>query len=68
MVELIGFILGTAGKIMVAYTVVKVHYRVWKEHRIDEAVFQEMKRERRVALVGIAFMVVGFFMELPSRF
>ena len=42
--EFIGFTLDVIGKIMVAYTAVQVHYRFWKEHKIDERVFQIMKR------------------------
>lgn len=65
--DLVGFILSTTGEILVAYTVIQVHSRVWKEHKMNEQVFAEMRRERRVAMWGIVFMVVGFVMQLPAR-
>lgn len=66
-IELIGFILDTVGKIMVSYTAVRVHYRFWREHKIDESVFVEMKKEQRLGIVGIALIIIGFLMELPSK-
>lgn len=41
--ELLGFTLDVIGKVMVAYTAIAVHRRVWKEHKIDKAVFSAMK-------------------------
>jgi len=66
--EFIGFTIGTIGKIMVAFTAVAVHYRVWKEHQIDDKVFKEMRRERVIGVVGIALMVLGYLIEIPERF
>lgn len=65
--EFIGFTLGTIGKIMVAFTAVTVHYRVWKEHKIDNKVFREMRREWTVGVIGIGLMVVGYILEAPAR-
>lgn len=53
---------------MVAFTAVAVHYRVWKEHQIDDKVFKEMRRERGIGVVGIALMVLGDLIEIPERF
>jgi rRNA processing protein Gar1 len=64
----VGFIIEFLGALLVAYTVISVHTRVWKEHKIDEAVFKEMKRERNLGLIGIAFMVIGFILQMTARF
>jgi hypothetical protein len=66
--ELAGFILDAAGKIMVSYTVIRVHFRVWKEHQIDEKVFTAMKREQLVGIIGIALIIIGSAMQLPALF
>lgn len=65
--ELIGFTLDVIGKVMVAYTAIMVHYRFWKEHKIDEAVFELMKRERFIGIVGIICIVIGYFLQLPAK-
>lgn len=66
-VEFIGFTLDVIGKIMVAYTAIMVHYRFWKEHKIDERVFVAMKRERNIAVLGIALIVIGYILQIPSK-
>jgi len=61
--EFIGFTLDVLGKIMVAYTAIMVHFRFWKEHKIDEVVFTEMRRERIVGIIGIVFIIFGYAMQ-----
>lgn len=65
--EFIGFTLDVIGKIMVAYTAIMVHYRFWEEHKIDEAVFAIMRRERVVGVLGIIFIVIGYILQIPSK-
>lgn len=66
-IETLGFIASEVGKLLVAYTVIMVHYRVWKEHAVDEVVFHEMRKERVVGLFGIALMLSGFIIQLLFR-
>ena len=66
--ELIGFILDTLGKLMVSYTTVRVHYRFWKEHQVDEAIFKEMRREQIIGMVGIVLILVGASLEMTGKF
>lgn len=66
MLGLLGFTLHTFGEIMVGFTAIMVHHRVWKEHKIDEKVFQEMRRERQIGIVGIVLIVIGFLVEIMS--
>ena len=65
--EFIGFTLDVIGKIMVAYTAIQVHFRFFKEHRVDERVFQIMKRERVVGIIGIALIIIGFVLQIPGK-
>ena len=65
--ELLGHTLDLIGKILIAYTAIRVHFRVWKEHKIDEAVFTEMQTERRIGIIGIALIILGYLLELPSK-
>lgn len=67
MLGLIGFTLHTLGEIMVGFTVIMVHYRVWKEHKIDNRVFNEMNKERKIGIVGLILIVVGYVIELAYR-
>lgn len=65
--EVVGFTLDVAGKIMIAFTAIMVHHRFWKEHKVDDKVFMEMKRERIIGILGIVFLLAGFFLQLPSK-
>lgn len=65
--EFLGFTLDVIGKVMVAYTAVKVHYRFWKSHKIDAEVFKAMRKEQVVAFFGIVLIVLGYLLQLPSK-
>lgn len=66
--EFIGFTLGTIGKLLIAYTAVAVHYRVRKEHKIDQQVFKTMKKEQWYGFAGITLIIAGYLLEIPARF
>lgn len=65
--EFIGFTLDVIGKIMVAYTALAVHYRFWKEHKINKQVFEMMRRERYLAIIGIGLIITGYLFQIPSK-
>ena len=66
-VEFIGFTLDAIGKVMVAFTVIMVHYRVRKEHRISKRVFLAMRREQVIGIAGILFIIIGYAMQVPGK-
>lgn len=66
-IELLGATIDLVGKILIAYTAVRVHRHVWREHRIDAIVFRAMRREQVLAFVGIAAMVIGYALQLQSK-
>jgi hypothetical protein len=66
-IEFIGFTADVVGKILVAYTAIMVHYRFWKEHKIDEVVFATMKRERLIGILGVVLIIIGYLLQIPSK-
>lgn len=66
-IEFIGFTLDVIGKIMIAFTAIMVHHRVWKEHRIDKRVFLEMKREQIIGIIGILFIIIGYVLQASEK-
>jgi len=65
--EFIGFTLDVVGTVMVAFTVIMVHHRFRKEHKIDERVFRAMRREQLFGIIGIFFIILGFLLQVPSK-
>lgn len=65
--ELLAHTLDILGKIMVSYTVIAVHYRVRKEHKIDDVVFKHMRIEQYLGVIGISFMVIAYILEIPLK-
>jgi len=64
---LVGATVDLLGKIMVAYTALRVHHRVRQEHKIDKRVFAEMRREFVLGFLGIGLMILGYLLQLPSK-
>ena len=52
--------LQTVGDLMIGYAALKVHFRFWQEHKVDEVVFREMKREQRIGILGLLLIIIGF--------
>lgn len=65
--ELLGITLDAIGKVMVSSTALMVHYRFWKEHKVDNFVFKAMRRERVIGVVGIIFILLGYIFELLAN-
>lgn len=60
----IGLTLEFIGSILIAYTVLQVHYRFQKEHKIDEKLFLIMRREQFFAMVGIFCLLLGYIFQI----
>lgn len=54
----------TIGEIVIAYTVISVHHRVMKEHKIDDLVFKTMRKEQIIALIGIILIITGYTLNV----
>jgi hypothetical protein len=67
MIEHIQFVILTiniVGEVLIAYTVIRVHHRVIKEHKIDNEVLKVMKAEQIIAVFGLALVVISYFAEV----
>ena len=64
---LLGFTLDVIGKIMIAFTALMVHYHFRKEHTVDEIVFKSMRKEHIIGIIGIALIIIGYFLQLPTK-
>jgi len=56
--------LDLVGSLLIAYTVIMVHYRFWREHKIDGKVFLEMRREQMIGIVGVIFILAGYLIKV----
>ena len=63
----IGFVIDTLGKLLVSYTTIMVHHRFQLEHQIDEKVFQEMSREKKFGVIGLAMILGGSILEALEK-
>lgn len=63
-IEIAGITIGTVGKLLIAWTAIAVHRRIHLEHKIDKRVFKEMVHERKVAIIGVVLIVVGWGLEI----
>lgn len=64
MIPLISASLTSLGEIIVAYTVIKVHERIMKEHKIDAKVLKTMRQEQHLAFVGILMITSGWVLYI----
>jgi len=64
--EIAGLTTGTLGTILIAYTALRVHHRVRKEHAIDSVVEKEMGKEMRIGVAGIALVIIGYVLQLVN--
>jgi len=44
-----------------------VHRRVWKEHKINNRVYNEMKREQFIGIVGIVLLIIGYLIKILGK-
>ncbi len=61
---LIGRSLQMMGEVMLGLSVILVHLRIIQERKIDGAVLHAMKNERVIAFAAIAFLIIGYLLEL----
>lgn len=62
--ELLTATLDVIGSTFIAYAALRVHHRVLAEHQIDEKVFKTMKKEQRIGVFGVIFIVIGYLLEV----
>ncbi|MEX2436929.1 MAG: hypothetical protein WD471_02090 [Candidatus Paceibacterota bacterium] len=60
----LAYTLQTIGHVLIAYTAIRVHFRFRQEHKVDEDVFNVMKKEQIIGIAGIIFVVVGYIFHI----
>jgi hypothetical protein len=58
--------LETIGTLLIALMALNVHHHLLEEHRLDDTVNRSIRREQIVGMIGVAFVVVGFILELAT--
>ena len=56
--------LDAAGALSIAWATLSVHHKVLHDHKIDAGVFRTMKREQKLAILGITLVLSSFVLEL----
>jgi hypothetical protein len=65
--EILGFTFTFLGELLIGYTAIAVHYRFRKEHKVDEKVFMTMRREHTLGILGLAALILGYFIQMAGR-
>ena len=56
------------GKVMVAFTALRVHRRVLSDHKLDKSVFLELRHEQIVGVGGVVFIVAAYAMKMFDHY
>lgn len=65
--DAIGFILTTTGEILLGLTVLIIHWHILKEHKIDEDVLKQMKKEQVLGVMAVTFIAIGFLLQISYK-
>lgn len=60
--------LDTLGKVMVAFTALRVHHRVLIDRQLDKKVFIEIRHEQIIGIFGVLFILVAYGMKLFDHY
>ena len=62
----LGLALSTIGELILAITVLTVHYKVKKEHKIDQYVINEITHEEIAGVISISLIIIGFVLQVST--
>ena len=65
--DVIGFTLTTVGEILLGITILIIHWHILKEHKIDEDVLKQMKKEQVLGVLAVIFIAIGFFLQVSYK-
>lgn len=60
----LGYTFDVLGRILIGIAVLFVHKHIMREHKIDQDVLKEMKREQLIGLLGIILILRGYFINM----
>lgn len=59
-----GLTIGVIGKVLVVVGVLVAHSGIMKEHKIDTVVLRRFHLEHTITVLGLIFILIGYFMEV----
>ncbi len=62
--KLISLVVETLGTLMIAFAALRVHHRVLHDHDIDQNVFQAMKIEQIIGVIGVLMVLASFTIDI----
>lgn len=68
MLEFVAALFEVVGTLSIAYAALSVHHNFLNEHKVDEKVFQTMKKEQFVAKIGVILVIAGFIIQTITHF
>ncbi len=58
----LGESLRIVGEVFIGISVLLVHRRMMKDHKIDKKVIRDIKKEQMVGALGISFIIIGYLL------
>lgn len=66
-IDIVGMMLEAIGTICIAIAALSVNRQFLNEHRIDSKVLRTMRYEQIIGIVGIFFVISGFFLQIVVK-
>lgn len=63
-IEIVVLTIDVVGKLLIAFTALRVHHRVLNAHSIDRKVFASMKREQVLGIFGMGLVLFAYIIEV----
>lgn len=60
----IGLTLSTAGELLIALMVLRVHRDVLREHKIGKKTEKDLRLEMTVGMLGVALIIAGYVLQM----
>lgn len=60
----LGLTLSTLGEIILGTTILLVHTRLKREHKVDKQVIREITHEQALGLFAICLIIVGYLIQV----
>lgn len=60
----LALLLELLGEVLIAVSVVRVHVRLLKEHRLDKDVYSTIKKEKIHVSFGVMLMLLSFILQI----
>jgi len=51
------------GTLLIGLTVLRVHMKLRKEHKIDKAVERAIRKEKYLSILGLIFIILGYILN-----